>query len=383
MKKIMVILLYLILMIFIGNIRAYGADAWVPASQGLTNLGIRALAVDPDGRVFAGTSGGGIFRSTDRGANWTPVNQGLTGSNINNIIVISNIAIDSEGRIFAGGDYNYGRGLFRSLDHGDTWTSITFQNPVLPRVEVPEIASMAVSPAGHVVIGCFGYPGLTGSTDHGETWNNPPPAWVGSPRTMIIPREHEIVKGSGFGMDQPAGISRSTDGGTSFQSLGHISIGESNVLCLAMDEGANLFASCNINSEADVVIGNVLFRSSDMGMHWTRLRSGLPKDISVGHSGMGCGIALLNRKNMKGLLLGLGNQSMFGYYSESVLGVYCSTDGGNNWVDQSAGLASRDVQALAEAPDGTVYAGTANNGVFRSADGHVFVPVELSEFSVE
>ena len=43
-----------------------------------TGNGINALLATSGGAIFAGSYGDGVFRSTDNGDNWTPVNTGLT-----------------------------------------------------------------------------------------------------------------------------------------------------------------------------------------------------------------------------------------------------------------------------------------------------------------
>ena len=59
----------------------YGAN-WVLVNNGLTNLYVNDLTFYPEtsGNLFAGTDGSGVFMSTDNGTNWSPVNDGL-GSN--------------------------------------------------------------------------------------------------------------------------------------------------------------------------------------------------------------------------------------------------------------------------------------------------------------
>jgi hypothetical protein len=56
---------------------------WIAANTGLTNLGVRALAIDPAtaATLCAGTYGG-IFKSTDSGATGVPVNVGLPSSGV-------------------------------------------------------------------------------------------------------------------------------------------------------------------------------------------------------------------------------------------------------------------------------------------------------------
>src|SRR5687767_12061808 len=53
-----------------------------------------ALATSPNGHVFVGTQGGGVFRSMDDGESWEAVNNGLTATNVRAL------AINSGGDIF-------------------------------------------------------------------------------------------------------------------------------------------------------------------------------------------------------------------------------------------------------------------------------------------
>lgn len=90
----------------------YGAS-WTTANNGLTDIIIRSLAVNGT-NLFAGTSSQGVFLSTDYGENWTAVNTGLTNNEINCLIVI-------ESNIYAG---TWGGGIFKSTDDGANWTVI-------------------------------------------------------------------------------------------------------------------------------------------------------------------------------------------------------------------------------------------------------------------
>jgi hypothetical protein len=49
----------------------------------------RALAVDPanPAKLYAGTSGGGVFKSTNRGASWPVLNTGLTNRSVNALAI--------------------------------------------------------------------------------------------------------------------------------------------------------------------------------------------------------------------------------------------------------------------------------------------------------
>lgn len=64
---------------------------WSAVNVGLTNLSVRALAINPatSSTLYAGTyNGGGVFRSTNNGAHWTAA--GLADKNILVLIVDPN-----------------------------------------------------------------------------------------------------------------------------------------------------------------------------------------------------------------------------------------------------------------------------------------------------
>ena len=60
------------------------------ASDGSSYLyWVRALVVDPQNSntVYAGTAGGGVFKSTDGGASWSALNSGLTSLSVNALAI--------------------------------------------------------------------------------------------------------------------------------------------------------------------------------------------------------------------------------------------------------------------------------------------------------
>jgi hypothetical protein len=86
-----------------------GGYTWVERSTGLRTLFVGAVALDGD-RVFVGTSGNGLYVSTDHARTWNVV----AGSpDIVNDVAVSgeDISLLSEGR------------MFRSTDGGDGWTA--------------------------------------------------------------------------------------------------------------------------------------------------------------------------------------------------------------------------------------------------------------------
>lgn len=90
---------------------------WIPLNDGLTNTTIRSLIINSEGLIFAGTgipgamnyqklSGDNFYTSEDKGKSWSLLNSGLNHPRIRAI------AINSKGIIFAG---SAGGGVYKSL----------------------------------------------------------------------------------------------------------------------------------------------------------------------------------------------------------------------------------------------------------------------------
>ncbi|MFZ5819815.1 MAG: hypothetical protein ACOYYJ_07930 [Chloroflexota bacterium] len=75
--------------------------SWQPSNNGLTNLFVNTLALDPNNPdiVYAGTDGG-AYISYDAGATWGQVNDGLLGAT-----VVYSIAVDKDSNVYAATPY--------------------------------------------------------------------------------------------------------------------------------------------------------------------------------------------------------------------------------------------------------------------------------------
>src|SRR5262249_57364767 len=62
---------------------------WNPASTGLMTSVVVALAIDPatPTTLYAATAGGGVFKTTDAGAHWSAVNTGLTSLIVHSLLI--------------------------------------------------------------------------------------------------------------------------------------------------------------------------------------------------------------------------------------------------------------------------------------------------------
>ncbi|MFH0866484.1 MAG: T9SS type A sorting domain-containing protein [Bacteroidota bacterium] len=90
-----------------------GQNNWTAVSSGLTNMYIKSLCVSGI-NLYAGTQGGGIFKSSNDSALWTDVSTGIP--------LFTNVTCFTSygSQIFAGTD----NGIFTTENGGASWTSI-------------------------------------------------------------------------------------------------------------------------------------------------------------------------------------------------------------------------------------------------------------------
>jgi ligand-binding sensor domain-containing protein len=90
-------------------------STWSQHISGLTNLNVSALAIKGSD-LFVGTLGGGVFLSTNRGGTWAPMDSGLTNLSVSALAV-------SNSYLFAATN---GGGIFLSTNTGSRWSSVNY-----------------------------------------------------------------------------------------------------------------------------------------------------------------------------------------------------------------------------------------------------------------
>ncbi len=289
-----------------------------------------ALAIDPvdPATLYAGTSGGGVFRSTNGGGSWIAINAGMTSTNV--LALAIDPAIPTT--LFAG---TSGGGVFKSIDGGDSWTPV---NSGLPSSQV---RALAIGPSAIYA----GTPdGVFESNDGGGTWT-----------AMSTGLTDPDVRAIAVDPLVPFVLYAGTSGGV-FRSSGaswtRIGTGLDDVLALAIDRGGawdggdTLYAG----TSAGVFTPN--------GVGWTAINAGLSDtlvqalaiDLSPNPSGAGPDAA----------------------YAGTTSGVFkLALNDGVTWTAINSGLPSITVRTLAIDPKDptTLYAGTSGAGVFKRSNG--------------
>lgn len=162
-------------------------------SKGLTKMEIRSLEASGN-ELFAGTNRGGIFRSSNQGESWTPVNNdSLLTSTIENLVV-------KGPHLFAG---TLSHGVFRSSDNGATWKHLNLVAGAL------ENRSLAV--LGSMLFAGTHDSGVYRSINDGDSWT---PVNHGLTREAVGPlvvNENTVFAGAAG-----TGLFHSTDNGDSW-----------------------------------------------------------------------------------------------------------------------------------------------------------------------
>ena len=332
-----------------------GGATWVEARNGLTNLTVYALGISPafasDGLILAGTNYSGLFRSTDGGGSWAQLPSPLNSGEIRAIAFSPAFATDRTLYVSRGST----DALFRSTDGGATWTDIR------ANIGSVSVGAVALSPAfasDNTLIAATSA-GIYKSTNRGNSW-----AAINSGLTTTDIRS--LAFSPAYATDQTmfagtgsSGIFRSTNGGASWTAINNGHTPQKDV--------GSIVVSPNFAADRTLFTGCPSwqgFKSTNGGDSWTMYQFNIDW-LDEG-----------NRINPDVWAMAISPA----YASDQTLfvgtfgtGVLKSTDGGATWSIMRRGMMAQRMTALAVSPnfaaDRTVYSASGGPGIFASTDG--------------
>jgi len=286
-------------------------------------LTIEGVPGEPDTYYF-GAVAGGVWKTTDGGANWKPLFDKEPISSIGAIAIAPsdhNVIYAGTGEAAIRGNTTYGTGVFKSIDAGKTWQNV----------------------------------GLKDSRQIGAL--------------IVDPRNADVVLvaalGHAFGPNQERGIFRTTDGGKTWTKVLSKDENTGGIDVVFDPHNPNIvFASLWQARRQPWFFssggpGSGLYRSEDNGVTWKHLEgNGLPDGI-LGKIGIAVSGADPNR--------------IYAIIEAKEGGLYRSDDAGQHWsrINEDGRFRQRawyfsNVYADPKSAD-TVY--LLNTGLFRSVDG--------------
>jgi photosystem II stability/assembly factor-like uncharacterized protein len=142
--------------------------------RGGRSVAVAGSAARPN-EYWMGTTGGGVFKSTDGGQTWTPMSDKYFGGTIGGIGVSASnpdVVFVGTGEFAIRGNVSHGDGVFKTTDGGKTWSSLGLAatqqiSRVLVHPTNPDIVYVAAQ--GHV-FGPNPDRGIYKSSDGGKTW---------------------------------------------------------------------------------------------------------------------------------------------------------------------------------------------------------------------
>ena len=337
----------------------FGAT-WFPANNGLTNLIVQTLAVDPSNsqNVYAGMfydprSQNGVYKSSDGGQTWRmtgKMENKYNGTLISRPIVYALVVDPTNSNIlYAGtrmqdivpGQAIYGGGgIFKSIDQGLTWVTV---NQNLPPDDL-YVYGLTVNPKNPTEV--FAAMHLSGpyvSENRGASWSpmKTNPTIDLSARVVLLDwlNPHEIYYGSWY----QGQVDYTNDLGAHWYPKGPLGTG--GVFSIVQDpHNRNYLLAVSMGS-APNVIHTQLYISSDQSDTWNVINSDNYWRVAFD--------PFINQR----------------VYGSTDTGMKFSQDRGKSWVYSNKGLAGYSTTAMVAISPTSYFAALYGYGVVKSIDG--------------
>ncbi|MCE2400046.1 sigma-70 family RNA polymerase sigma factor [Candidatus Poribacteria bacterium] len=322
---------------------------------------ITTLYKTTHGVLLAGTEGAGIFRSTDNGNNWTPVNTGL--NNEGRFMDVTAFA-EKGNKIYAG----RWEALYFSTDIGNTWQPVS-------AIQGPGWISGIVIHDDHIYVSTEGR-GVWQSND-GDSWAQINDGLGITVHDMLLHNDlltvMEVFRLSRHGTMLVAttrkGLFRRTGNEDSWtltnpvvvKHSGRVESENNSQDKPGLNPSPEQHSSSDLRVESFASMKHLLFVSGNIGK-----KSGIFRSNDAGDSWM-----LITPEKVKAegddvqTIAVQGGRLYAGTYDGLV---YLSEDMGDSWISINDGVMHGGVLSLLPINDNTVFIGTSKNGVFRTTD---------------
>jgi photosystem II stability/assembly factor-like uncharacterized protein len=329
---------------------ANGGDSWSQVS-GPSDLFNGGLFVSPGSprTLYAGPFNSPLYRSTDGGAHWAA----LSG-----VMDVASLAFDAAAprRIYAGSTVPPLAGVWRSDDDGASWTR---RSQGMTGLAAPLLAADPQAPDRlWTTVGAA----LFRSDNGGTRWARARSASDSFLSALAVGASSDLFAGVPFQIPRgPVEYStfKTPDGGASWKLvLDYLHVDVLQIVAAPSDLATIYLKGLHPGGAIQEI-----YRSTDNGETWEQRAAFDPAS--------NCGLEDLAVAPSSAMVLYLATGRFNAATSGCERSVIRSGDGGATWTAADAGLPDLGVVPLAVDPadPGRVYAGTAGDGVWKSADG--------------
>jgi len=324
------------------DVAGISRDAWTELGPGNIGGRIRSILIHPTepNRMWLGSVSGGIWKTTDAGASWQPVNDLMANLNISTMVMQPNdpnIMYAGTGEEF--GVNARGAGVFTSTDGGLTWSQLPFT------ADWRYVNRLAISYSGSYILAAT-ETGVWRSWDGGFTWAlNLPDTRVKDVDFNPVSDNYAVASGTEgkawFSVDQGITWWRAS-GLPALDSLGRVE------LAYATTAPSIVYASVNQN-------GGEIWKSINYGQSYgpDPVNTGSGYLATVGHYANTIWVDPTNSNN---LLVG-GER------------LKRSTDGGSTLIDLNEASTHWDHHVIVEHPG---FNGSINTTAYFGNDGGIY-----------
>lgn len=305
-----------------GDWTFFGSQDWTVTPQGYLpgNGRVNVIAFHPTdtNTIYVGAPAGGLWRTTDYGASWSPLTDGIAFWGVSGIAINPG---DTDNIFILTGDGDGGSsrsaGVWETTNGGSTWSPTGLL--IDYETSSTDGYKLVMDPTNSNVMLAAMTNGLQRTTDAGATWNV---VRSGSHRDI------EYRPGTPATMYTTSGntIARSLDGGATWTNVHTISGASRIALTVSPANGNYVYALAGAVPASGQFYG--LWRSTDAGTTWT-LRANTPNILSSNTSGTGT-----SNQAWYDLALACSPTDINLLHSGGI-NTWVSTDGGTNWNIQT------------------------------------------------
>ncbi|MBK8550399.1 MAG: T9SS type A sorting domain-containing protein [Ignavibacteria bacterium] len=221
-------------------------SSWEPLNNGITDFSISKVYRDGQNNYYAGTNDGKVFKSVNAGASWTLIYSSEAGNAITSISTDAGIIYLST--------RNYG--VLKSTDNGIVWNEKNIN------LHIPILNTLAFSNTGEIYSGS--YQGFNYSPDLGASWQT---RNSGLPSRII----YSVYKTSGGKLLAGVynlGLYSSSDNGMNWVPVSNGISSGAQIKSIKSSPNGFLFAANIPPVFSDTM---ELYRSSDNGLNWIKV----------------------------------------------------------------------------------------------------------------